>query len=374
MPKNPKIIITGGGTGGHIFPAIAIAGAIKKRNPNTEILFVGAEGRMETELVPKAGYNIRELPIAGFDRRNILRNFATVVKLLRSIYLAGKIVKEFRPDVVVGVGGYASAPTVKAAGAMNVPVVIQEQNSHAGLTNRTLAKYATTICVAYEGMEKFFPADKTVFTGNPVRELTPTTEKRREGYRFFGLDPDMKTVLLIGGSLGAKTLNTCMAEALPGLHDGSVQFLWQSGKTYHHYSLQSLERYPVRSVHPVDFISRMDLAFSVADLVISRAGAGAIAELCIAGKPVILVPSPNVAEDHQTKNALALANRNAAILIPDSDAANSLIPLAMEIVHNRERLEELSTNIRRLAVPDAANRIVDEIEKALQNGPKPNYK
>jgi UDP-N-acetylmuramate--alanine ligase len=364
MLDHLKIIISGGGTGGHIFPALSIANTVRKRYPDAEILFVGAQGRMEMERVPQAGYHITGLPVAGFDRRNMLKNFFVLIKLLRSMYLAGKILKEFRPDVVIGVGGYASGPILKAANRMNIPTLIQEQNSYAGVTNKLLAGRAAKICVAYNGMEQFFPAEKIVITGNPVRQdLICTIEKRREGYKFFGLDPDMRTILVLGGSLGARTLNECMFQALPELHDGGVQFLWQSGKTYYHESLQKLERYLIQSVRLVDFISRMDLAYSVADLVISRAGAGSISEFCIVGKPVILVPSPNVAEDHQTKNAVALVKRDAAILVPDSDARLNLISLALKTVHNEERLKELSLNISRLAMPDAADRIVDEIEK-----------
>ncbi|MDR1561610.1 MAG: UDP-N-acetylmuramate--L-alanine ligase [Dysgonamonadaceae bacterium] len=366
MLNHLKVIISGGGTGGHIFPALSIADALRKRYPDAEILFVGAQGRMEMERVPQAGYRIIGLPVAGFDRRNMLRNFGVVVKLLRSMYLAGKTLKAFRPDVVVGVGGYASGPTLKAANRMRIPTLIQEQNSYAGVTNRMLAARAAKICVAYEGMEQFFPAGKIVMTGNPVRQgLVCTEEKRREGYKFFGLDPDMRTVLVLGGSLGARTLNEAMLKMLPEMHHGGVQFLWQSGKAYYHESLQKVEHYRPGSVRLVDFISRMDLAYSVADIIISRAGAGSISEFCIVGKPVILVPSPNVAEDHQTKNAVALVKRDAAILVPDGDVLSDLIPLALKTVHDETRLRELGTNISRLALPDAANRIVDEIENVM---------
>jgi UDP-N-acetylglucosamine--N-acetylmuramyl-(pentapeptide) pyrophosphoryl-undecaprenol N-acetylglucosamine transferase len=368
MIEQIKVIISGGGTGGHIFPALSIAGALKERYPDAEILFVGAENRMEMERVPAAGYPIVGLPVAGFDRKNPLKNIGVIFKLLKSMYLARKTLKKFQPNIAVGVGGYASGPTLKAANRTGIPTLIQEQNSYAGITNKLLAKKAEKICVAYEGMEKFFPAEKIVLTGNPIRkDLINREDNRKKAYAFFGLDPDMKTVLVLGGSLGAKTLNECMIQALPRLHDGGVQFLWQSGKMYFHESLKQLEKYSQHPIQLVEFISRMDLAYSVADLIISRAGAGSISEFCAIGKPVILVPSPNVAEDHQTKNAIALVEKNAAILVPDADAPQSLIPLALDTVHNPERLEELSANIKKLALPDAANRIVDEIEKIIKN-------
>jgi UDP-N-acetylglucosamine--N-acetylmuramyl-(pentapeptide) pyrophosphoryl-undecaprenol N-acetylglucosamine transferase len=364
--KQIKAIIGGGGTGGHIFPALSIAGALKERYPDAEILFVGAENRMEMERVPAAGYPIVGLPISGFDRKNPLKNIGVVFKLIKSIYLAHKTLKKFQPDIAVGVGGYASGPTLKAANRMGVPTLIQEQNSYAGVTNKLLAKETRKICVAYEGMEKFFPAEKIVLTGNPIRkDLINRVADRKKAYAFFGLDPDMKTVLILGGSLGARTLNQCMTGALPALHDSNVQFLWQSGKMYFHDSLKQIEKYVQHPVKLTEFISRMDLAFSVADLIISRAGAGSISEFCAVGKPVILVPSPNVAEDHQTQNAMALVGKNAAILVSDADAPERLISLALETVHNTERLAELSANIRNLALPDAANRIVDEIEKII---------
>ena len=364
MKKQIRIIISGGGTGGHIFPALSIADALKERCPDAEILFVGAENRMEMERVPAAGYSITGLPVAGFDRKNLLKNTGVIFKLLKSMYLARKTLKKFQPDIVVGTGGYASGPTLKAAARMGIPTLIQEQNSYAGITNKLLAKKAAKICVAYEGMERFFPAGKIVLTGNPIcKDLTDLEEKRKKACIFFGLDPDMKTVLILGGSLGAKTLNECMIQALPALRDSGVQFLWQSGKMYFHDSLKQMERYSQRPVKLTEFISRMDMAYSVADLVVSRAGAGSISEFCAAGKPVILVPSPNVAEDHQTRNARALVEKNAAMLVPDAGALQQLIPLALDTVRNPERLKELSANIRKLALPDAADRIVDEIEK-----------
>jgi UDP-N-acetylglucosamine--N-acetylmuramyl-(pentapeptide) pyrophosphoryl-undecaprenol N-acetylglucosamine transferase len=371
MIEQIKVIISGGGTGGHIFPALSIAGALKERYPDVEILFVGAENRMEMERVPAAGYSIVGLPVAGFDRKNPLKNIGVIFKLLKSMYLARKTLKKFQPNIAVGVGGYASGPTLKAANRMGIPTLIQEQNSYAGIANKLLAKKAGKICVAYEDMEKFFPAEKIVLTGNPIRKdligKVAYPLVKQKACTFFGLDPDMKTVLVLGGSLGAKTLNECMIQALPKFHGGGVQFLWQSGKMYFHESLKQLEKYSQHPVKLVEFISRMDLAYSVADLIISRAGAGSISEFCAIGKPVILVPSPNVAEDHQTKNAIALVEKNAAILVPDADASQCLIPLALDTVHNPERLEELGANIKKLALPDAANRIVDEIEKIIKN-------
>jgi UDP-N-acetylglucosamine--N-acetylmuramyl-(pentapeptide) pyrophosphoryl-undecaprenol N-acetylglucosamine transferase len=367
MTEQLKVIISGGGTGGHIFPALSIADALKERHPGAEILFVGAKDRMEMERVPAADYSIVGLPVAGFDRRNPLKNIRVVFKLLKSMYLARKILKKFRPDIVVGVGGYASGPTLKAANRLNIPTLIQEQNSYAGITNKLLAKKAARICVAYDGMETFFPAEKIVLTGNPIRkDLVNLEEKRKKGYAFFGLDPDMQTILILGGSLGAKTLNQCMYHALPALNGGDVQFLWQSGKAYFHESLKQLERYSQHPIKLVEFIARMDLAYAVADLIISRAGAGSISEFCLVGKPVILVPSPNVAEDHQTKNAMALVKENAAILVSDEDAPQRLIPVALDTVRHSERLAELSANIKKRALPDAANKIVDEIENILK--------
>ncbi|MDR0613675.1 MAG: undecaprenyldiphospho-muramoylpentapeptide beta-N-acetylglucosaminyltransferase [Dysgonamonadaceae bacterium] len=367
MKKQIRIIISGGGTGGHIFPALSIADALKGRYPDAEILFVGAENRMEMERVPAAGYSITGLPVAGFDRKNPLKNIGVIFKLLKSMYLARKTLKKFQPGIVVGVGGYASGPTLKAAARMGIPTLIQEQNSYAGITNKLLATKAAKICVAYEGMERFFPAGKIVLTGNPIRkDLVGLEEKREKACAFFGLDPDMKTILILGGSLGAKTLNECMVGALPALCESGVQFLWQSGKMYFHDSLKQMEKYSQHPIKLTEFISRMDLACSVADLVVSRAGAGSISEFCAAGKPVILVPSPNVAEDHQTKNAIALVEKNAAMLVPDADALQSLIPLALDTVRNPERLKELSVNIKKLALPDAADRIVDEITNILQ--------
>lgn len=356
-----RVIISGGGTGGHIFPAISIANAIKERYPEVEILFVGAENRMEMERVPAAGYKIIGLPIAGFDRKKLFRNIGVLIKLQKSLSLARKVIRDFKPEIAIGVGGYASGPTLKAANRMHIPTLLQEQNSYAGVTNKLLAKKAAKICVAYDEMEQFFPKEKIVLTGNPVRrDLQCSEEKRKEAYDYFKLDSNKKTILVIGGSLGARTINQSMIKGLGKISNSDVQFIWQTGKYYYE---EIVHRAPF-TVYP--FISRMDLAYSVADLIISRAGAGSISEFCMLGKPVILVPSPNVAEDHQTKNAMSLVNKNAAVMITDKDAENSLVDKALELIHNESELQSLSANILKLALPDAANSIVDEIEKILK--------
>jgi len=356
-----RVIISGGGTGGHIFPAISIANAIKARYPEVEILFVGAENRMEMERVPAAGYKIIGLPIAGFDRKNLFRNIGVLIKLQKSLSLARKVIRDFKPEIAIGVGGYASGPTLKAANRMHIPTLLQEQNSYAGVTNKLLAKKAAKICVAYDEMEQFFPEEKIVLTGNPVRrDLQCSEEKRKEAYDYFQLDPNKKTILVIGGSLGARTINQSMMKVLEKINNSDVQFIWQTGKYYY----EEIVHHAPFTVYP--FISRMDLAYSVADLIISRAGAGSISEFCMLGKPVILVPSPNVAEDHQTKNAMSLVNKNAAIKIADKDAENQLVDKALELIHNESELQSLSANILKLALPDAANSIVDEIEKILK--------
>jgi len=367
-PSRPlRIIVSGGGTGGHIFPAISIANAVRERWPDSEILFVGAEGRMEMERVPAAGYRIIGLPVVGFNRKNLLKNISVLFKLLKSVRAADKIIADFRPDIAVGVGGYASGPILKAASSKGIPTLLQEQNSYAGVTNKMLAEKATTICVAYEGMERFFPKEKIVLTGNPCRQdLVISEENRRLGYEFFHLDPSRKTILMVGGSLGARTLNASLVAALPDIARSDVQVIWQCGK-YYYEDMSRLERegrLPA-NVRLYDFLSRMDYAYSVADLVISRAGAGSISELCLLQKPVILVPSPNVAEDHQTKNALALVRKDAAIMISDAEAPAKLFATALSLVHDDDRLKAMSLNIGRLAQRDSAKRIVDEIEKIL---------
>lgn len=362
-----KIIISGGGTGGHIFPAISIANAIRERWPDSDILFVGAQGRMEMERVPAAGYPIVGLPVAGLNRKNILKNFSVLAKLLKSMLQARKIIADFKPDIAVGVGGYASGPVLKAAAARKIPTLLQEQNSYAGVTNKILAKKAAVICVAYDGMDRFFPKEKIVITGNPTRQdLIVSEQSKAEGYIHFGLDPKRKTILMIGGSLGAKTLNDSIVKSFGELSESDVQVIWQCGK-YYYKEMQELQKNGLipANVFLFDFVSRMDLAYSVADLIISRAGAGSISEFCLLEKPVVLVPSPNVAEDHQTQNALALVSRDAAILIPDADAREKLFGTAMHLVNDEEKLKALSFNISKLAQRNSASRIVDEIEKIL---------
>lgn len=363
-----KIIISGGGTGGHIFPAISIANATRKRWPECEILFVGAEDRMEMERVPAAGYNIVGLPVAGFDRKNLLKNVSVGIKLLRSMQKARKIVNDFKPDIAVGVGGYASGPILKAASAKGVPTLLQEQNSYAGVTNKLLAQKAATICVAYDGMEKFFPKEKIVLTGNPCRqELLISEENRQDGYNYFQLDPLKRTILMLGGSLGARTLNKSITVAFSKLAvQDNVQVIWQCGK-YYYKEMQQLQEAGMipPNVHLCDFVHRMEYAYSVADLVISRAGAGSISEFSLLGKAVVLVPSPNVAEDHQTKNAQALVNKEAAVMVSDALAPALLFDVALSLVKNEEQLKSLSRNIVKLAQHDSAERIVDEIEKLI---------
>ncbi len=374
-----RLIISGGGTGGHIFPAISIANAIKELHPSAEILFVGAEGRMEMQRVPDAGYKIIGLPVAGFDRKRLWKNFAVLVKLVRSQWKARCIIKEFHPQVVVGVGGYASGPTLKMAGMMGIPTLIQEQNSYAGVTNKLLAKKADKICVAYEGMEKFFPAEKIIMTGNPVRQslLTHLTS-HEEAIGNFGLNPAKKTILILGGSLGARTINQALTAELESIRANfDIQFIWQTGKIYINQVREAITAAtgePVRQPHipaipnlyVTDFIKDMAQAYAAADLVISRAGAGSISEFCLLHKPVILVPSPNVAEDHQTQNALALVNKGAAIFVKDAEANEKLLPTALETVTNAEKLKSLSENIAALALPDSATIIAKEVLKLIK--------
>lgn len=362
-----RFIVSGGGTGGHIFPAISIANALKNKFPDAEILFVGAEGRMEMERVPAAGYAIEGLPVSGFDRKNLLRNFKVLYNLLRSILKARKIIKKFRPEVAIGVGGYASAPTLRAASAFSVPTLIQEQNSYAGVTNKLLSKKAAKICVAYDNMERFFPAEKIVKTGNPVRQdLLKTQAKDKEAYRFFGFDSTKKTLLIIGGSLGARTINQSIMACIEELSKENIQIIWQTGKYYYSDASQKTEAYKSGQLLVTDFVSRMDYAYSIADLVISRAGASSISELCLLAKPVILVPSPNVAEDHQTQNALALVKNEAAVMVKDADAVNTLIPKALELIKNDGMLEKLSENIHKMAENDSAERIANEVIKLVK--------
>lgn len=363
MEHNLRIIISGGGTGGHIFPAVAIANALKAKRPDTEILFVGALGRMEMQRVPAAGYNIKGLPICGFNRKNLLKNFAVLFKLWKSQRIAKKIIKDFKPMVAVGVGGYASGPTLNQCASMGIPCLIQEQNSYAGVTNKLLAKKASKICVAYEGMERFFPKDKIVLTGNPVRQqLLDTQLTKAAALRTFGLEPSKKTILIVGGSLGARTINDSVMAHLDELQNSGVQVIWQTGKNYFENIKQQLaEKSPMPALKPTDFIADMGAAYRAADLVISRAGASSISEFCLIGKPVILVPSPNVAEDHQTKNAMALVNRQAAQFVSDAEAPQKLIPLALSTVKDDQILGQLSHNIKLMALRNSAETIANEV-------------
>ena len=362
MEKNIRLIVSGGGTGGHIFPALSIANAVKAKCPEAEILFVGAENRMEMQRVPAAGYDIIGLPVSGFDRKNLLKNIAVLWRLMKSRRKARRIIRDFRPHVAVGVGGYASGPTLKEAGTMGIPTLLQEQNSYAGVTNKLLAKQAERICVAYEGMERFFPKEKIILTGNPVRQnLLDAKVTREKAAKAFGLDPAKRMVLLVGGSLGARTLNESMLGAWDALKGSDVQFIWQTGKYYYEDIKARLKGRELENVHVCDFISSMDAAYAVADLVISRAGAGSISEFCLLGKAVILVPSPNVSEDHQTKNALALVNKEAALYVKDAEAATALIPLALATVGDEARLAALSKNILTLAFHNSAEVIADEV-------------
>ena len=363
MNNSPiRLIVSGGGTGGHIFPALSIANAVKAKCPEAEILFVGAENRMEMQRVPAAGYPIIGLPVSGFDRKNLLKNIAVLWRLMKSRRKARAIIRDFRPHVAVGVGGYASGPTLKEAGAMGIPTLLQEQNSYAGVTNKLLAKQAACICVAYEGMERFFPKEKIKLTGNPVRQnLLDAAIAHDEAVTTFGLDPEKKTVLIVGGSLGARTLNESMLGAWDTLKESGVQFIWQTGKYYYEDITRQLKGRELKNVHVCDFISSMDAAYAAADLVISRAGAGSISEFCLLGKSVILVPSPNVSEDHQTKNALALVNKDAALYVKDAEASNALIPLALDTVKDGAKLATLSKNILTLAFHHSAEVIADEV-------------
>ena len=375
MKQHIKIIISGGGTGGHIFPAISIANALKAKLPDAEFLFVGAEGRMEMEKIPAAGYKIIGLPVSGFDRAHLLKNVKVLFRLLKSMRMAKKIIKDFKPDVAIGVGGYASGPTLKAANQANIKTVLQEQNSFAGVTNKLLAKKASLICVAYEGMERFFPKEKIILTGNPVRQnLKEGIDKKDEAYDYFNFDKNKKTLLIVGGSLGARTINQSIMAKIDELAKSDIQVIWQTGKFYIDNIREELKSNPelnsgvnpTSKIHITDFISRMDYAYSIADLIISRAGASSISELCLLEKATILVPSPNVSEDHQTHNAMALVNKNAAIMIKDSEAVEKLANEALTLIHDEEKLTDLRKNIAKLAEADSANRIADEIIKIIE--------
>ena len=363
--KKYRILISGGGTGGHIFPALSIANALKRRL-DADILFIGAEDRMEMERVPAAGYEIKGLPVAGFNRRNILKNFGVLLKLRRSMAMARSIVADFKPDIAIGVGGYCSGPTLKAAQKAGVPTLLQEQNSYAGVTNKLLAKKARKICVAYPGLERFFPADKLVLTGNPIRkdllEKSISQEKARES---FGLNPKQPTVLVVGGSLGALTLNESMEAGVGRLYDEGIQVIWQTGKNFGDRGTAAVKN--LNGIVVTKFISDMAAAYAAADLVVSRAGAGSISELELLGKPCILVPSPNVAEDHQTKNARALSDKGAAVLVTDAEAREKLVDDIITLITDKSRLESMSKEIRKLALPDSDERIVDEVIKIIDN-------
>lgn len=363
MSKELRVIISGGGTGGHIFPAIAIANELKARVSGVKILFVGAEGRMEMERVPKAGYEIRGLKIMGLSRKNMLKNVKVLYHYMKSKQESRNIVREFKPDVAIGVGGYASGPCVGAAGDMDVPVLLQEQNSYAGVTNKMLSKKAKSICVAYEGMDKFFPVEKIVMTGNPIRsELCANNITRELAAKAFGLDPSKRTILIVGGSLGARTVNESVLRNLELIRQQNVQIIWQTGKFYSQEIADALaEKGKPANLYVCDFIADMAKAYKAADLVISRAGACSISELQVLGKPCILVPSPNVAEDHQTKNAMALVKKDAAVCVRDNEARMTLIPRAIEIVNDALRLSSLAQNIALMGKPEATKQIVDEI-------------
>lgn len=358
--KNYKFIISGGGTGGHLFPALAIADELKHRFPDADILFIGAKNRMEIERVPAAGYRVIGLPVSGFDRKNLPGNFRVLARLVKSLRMAKKIIRDFNPDVAIGVGGYASGPTLWMASSLHIPVLIQEQNSYAGMTNKLLGKRAAKICVAYRGMKAYFPEDRIVITGNPVRKtLEMTHEKNEEAFSYFGLKAGMPVLLVLGGSLGARTINQSTGKGLASLQDAGVQVIWQTGK------INSGNYESGNGLWVSDFITRMDYAYAVADLVVSRAGAGTISELCLLKKATILVPSPNVAEDHQTKNALALSTHHAAVLIPDHMAEEHLTATAVDLLKNNERLSRLRENIAGFAQYDSAKRIADEIVKLI---------
>lgn len=371
MDNELRIIISGGGTGGHIFPAISIANAIKAKRPDAKILFVGALGKMEMQRVPAAGYEIKGLPICGFDRKHLLKNVVVLFKIWKSERMAKRIIKNFKPMAAVGVGGFASGPTLNMCAAKGIPCLIQEQNSYAGVTNKLLAKKATKICVAYDNMERFFPKDKIVMTGNPVRQNVLNVKLTcQEARKAFGLDPDKKTILLVGGSLGARTVNESVRQHFDTVKaNPDIQFIWQTGKYYNEEMKQALDAYgPLPNLKQMDFIADMGAAYKASDLVISRAGASSISEFCLIGKPVILVPSPNVAEDHQTKNAMALVNKNAAVYVKDSEAPDVLLKQAISIVRDDKQLASLAQNIAKLGLKDSADIIADEVIKLAQHG------
>ena len=361
-----KFIISGGGTGGHIFPAIAIANELKFRYPKSDILFVGAKGKMEMVKVPESGYDIVGLEVVGLQRRLTLKNLAFPIKLIKSLLNARKIVKDFNPNIAIGVGGYASGPTLRVAGQLGIPTILQEQNSYAGLTNKLLAKNAKKICVAYDGMNRFFEESKIVLTGNPVRiDIIDLAGKRDLALEHFGLNPSLKTILVIGGSLGARTINDSIKENIKTLELDNIQLLWQTGSMYYSEINNAVKESGIKTIFPKEFIKNMDFAYSVADLIISRAGALSVSELCIVRKPAILVPSPNVSEDHQTKNAKSLVDKKAALLVKDVDARAKLVKTALNLIGDEALCTELSSNIGMLAKPDAAVKIIDQIAEII---------
>lgn len=364
LQKHKKVIISGGGTGGHIFPAISIADALRRIEPQTDILFVGAEGRMEMEKVPAAGYKIIGLPVAGINRSSPLRNIAVFFKLIRSLRMAKRVLKDFKPDVVVGVGGYASGPVLRQAERMGIPTLIQEQNSYAGVTNKLLARKASVICVAYDGMEKYFPIEKIIKTGNPVRQNYDNLEEiRDEALKFFNLKKEYPVILVLGGSLGAGSINKCLTANIKTLADCDCQWLWQTGKFYYEEVLKAVKSIYSDNISVHDFINRMEYAYSAADIIVTRAGACTISELCLVGKPVILIPSPNVAEDHQTLNAMALVEKDAALMIPDEMVSKLLLTEAVKLISDKGKMALLSENIRKLADRDADLKIAKEVLK-----------
>jgi len=363
LDKKLNIVLSGGGTGGHIFPAIAIANEIKSRFPDANILFVGAQDRMEMEKVPQNGYKIKGLWISGLQRKLTLKNLSFPFKLISSLFKANKIIRKFKPDVVIGTGGFASGPTLYMAASKGIPTLIQEQNSYAGITNKLLAKKVDAICVAYDGLEKFFPKDKIVFTGNPIRQdLINNSTSREEALAFFKLDKTKKTVLVLGGSLGARAVNEIIAETIPDFQEQDVQVIWQTGKLY----IDNYKKYNEGLIQTHAFLNRMDLAYQAADVIISRAGASSISELCVVAKPVILIPSPNVAEDHQTKNAEAIASKNAGILLKEQHLKAEFKTILFALLNDEVKQEELGKNIKALAKPNATKTIVDKIETLLK--------
>lgn len=361
-----RVIISGGGTGGHIFPALAIAHEIRRRFPDADVLFVGALNRMEMERVPAAGYKIIGLPVTGFPRKPGIKMLSFVVGLLKSNRLAKRIIQEFKPQIAIGVGGFASGPLLRAAARKGIPTLIQEQNSYAGITNKLLGKHAKLVCVAYDNMDRYFSSEKIVYTGNPVREnLIKKLDNYTEASRFFELQGSKKVILIVGGSLGARSINDAIMQNLGVISGSDVEVIWQTGAIYYKVIMGKLKDNIPSNLHVHEFLTRMDLAYAAADVIISRAGAGTISELCLIAKPVILVPSPNVAEDHQTKNARSLQEKNAAIMIPDNEIKEKLIPEAIRLINSPEEIKELSVNIKKLAKPRATQNIVDEVEKLI---------